>query len=145
MDNISYSFYKATKKWQHNSSFTSKASEQNHSRNPIFIQIITNIMQWWVHQSTHKYTNLLLSNVFFFSILLCMNFNRRKSPPALTLILLMLNTHTLIFPVSFFFLTIYPVKGHFMCITSVSTTSEWWTCKQNSCTWEAFVSNFRPP
>lgn len=29
-----------------------------------------------------------------------------------------------------------------MCIISVSTTSEWMTCKQNFCTWEALVSNF---
>lgn len=53
-------------------------------------KLITKIMQWWVYLFTHKYTNLLISSVFFFSIFICMNFNRRKSPPTLTLILLTL-------------------------------------------------------
>lgn len=50
---------------------TSKASKeansfaQNHLRIPILYKLITNIMQWWGYQFTHKCTNLLLSNMFF--------------------------------------------------------------------------------
>lgn len=153
--NKTYSSYRCMANWKrwYNLSFRqstrrlrvqclsiSKASEeaknrftQNHLRKPFSYKLITNIMQWWVHQSTYKYTSLLLRNNIFvvFFNLLCF-YNGRKSLPTLTLKPLMLQHRFQIlltgqkFPVSFFFIyTINLLQGHFMCITSVSTTSEW--------------------
>lgn len=84
--------------------FTSEASEEANSftqsqlRNQIFIQINNKyhaVMSLSIYAQVYK--SVTQQHVFF-SVLLCMNF-KGKSPSTLTLILL---THNLTFPVSFF-------------------------------------------
>lgn len=65
---ILYSYHKATE----NHSLPARHLKRPTASHKIISEIqfsynlITNIMQWWVYQSTHKYTNLLLSSMFFF-------------------------------------------------------------------------------
>lgn len=125
--------------------FISKASEeansltQKHLRNQILIQI--NNKTSCNDDFIDLHTSIQICNFVTCFFLFCFEWISKKSPPTLPQILLMLK-HIWFPPPPIFFITFYLFKEHFMCIISVSTTSEWVTCKQNSCTWEAFC--FKP-
>lgn len=93
-----------------------------------------NIMQRWLYHTMHMYTNLLLR---FFSILICMTLKEGNHFQHIHCLLLLQKHYCF----SFLFLSPFIILKD-LCIMSVSTTLEWVTCKQTSCTWEALVSNF---